>query len=90
MRAEFLLMCLVQNVEKIVRKVPEGTVSLPRKHGKLSKEALLGYREEQLTLVAAEVYNHALMANRSSRKETPCSPCQGVSRNGNNYVSASG
>jgi len=54
-RAEFLLMCLVQNVRKIVRKALNGTVSLPRKHWKLSKEAVLGYREEQLTLVAAEV-----------------------------------
>jgi len=54
-RGEFSLMCLVHNVKKIVRKVLEGTVSLPGKYNKLIEEAVLGYRQEQLTLVGAEV-----------------------------------
>ena len=54
-RGEFSLMCLVHNVKKIVKKVLEGTVSLPGKYGKLIEEAMLGYGEEQLTLVGAEV-----------------------------------
>jgi len=53
-RGEFSLMCLVHNVKKIVNKVLEGTVSLPGKYGKLIEEAMLGYREEQLTLVGAK------------------------------------
>ena len=35
MGGEFLLMCLVHNVKKIVRKVLDGTVSLPGKYSKL-------------------------------------------------------
>jgi hypothetical protein len=54
-RGEFLLMCLVHNVKKVVKKVFEGTVSLPRKYGKLIEEAMPGYREEQLTLIGADV-----------------------------------
>ena len=54
-RGEFSLMCLVHNVKKIVKKVLRGTVSLPGKSSKLIGEAMLGYREEQLTLVGAEV-----------------------------------
>jgi transposase len=54
-RGEFLLMCLVHNVKKIVRKVLEGTVSLPGKYDKLIEEAVLGYREKRLTLVGAKV-----------------------------------
>jgi len=48
-------MCLVHNVKKIVKKVLDGTVSLPSKYSKLIEEAMLGYKEEQLTLVGAEV-----------------------------------
>ena len=54
-RGEFSLMCLVHNVKKIVKRVLDGTGSLPGKHNKLIEEALLGYREEQLALVGAEV-----------------------------------
>jgi len=54
-RAEFLLMCLVHNVKRSVKKVLEGTVSLPRKYSRLMEEAMLEYKEEQLTLVKTEV-----------------------------------
>ena len=54
-RGEFLLMCLVHNVKKIVKRVIYGTVSLPGKDSKLSEETMLGYGEEQLILVGAEV-----------------------------------
>jgi outer membrane lipopolysaccharide assembly protein LptE/RlpB len=47
-RGEFSLMYLVHNVKKIVKRVLDGTVSLPRKYNKLIEEAVLGYREEQL------------------------------------------
>jgi len=46
-RGEFSLMCLVHNVKKIVKKVLEGTVSLPGKYSKLIEETMLGYGEEQ-------------------------------------------
>ena len=51
----FLLMCLIHNVKKVVKKVLEGTVHLPGKHSKPIEVAILGYREERLTLVGAEV-----------------------------------
>jgi transposase len=54
-RGEFSLMCLVHNVKRIVKRVLDGTVRLPGKYDKLIEEAVLGYREEQLTLVGAEV-----------------------------------
>jgi transposase len=54
-RAEFSLMCLVHNVKRIVKRVLDGTVRLPGKYDKLIEEAALGYREEQWTLVGAEV-----------------------------------
>jgi hypothetical protein len=54
-RGEFLLMCLVHNVKKIVKRVIEGAVHLPGKYSKLIEEAMLGYREEDLALVGAEV-----------------------------------
>ena len=38
----------------LVKKVLEGTVSLPGKYSKLIDEAILGYKEESLTLVGAE------------------------------------
>ena len=60
-------MCLVHNVKKIVKKVLEGTVSLPEKYGKLIEEAMLGYKEEQLTLVGAEC-KISPKANETSRK----------------------
>ena len=44
-------------VKKIVKRVLEGTVTLPGKYSKLIEEAMLGYKEEQLTLVGAEMYN---------------------------------
>lgn len=54
-RGEFSLMCLVHNVKKIVMKVLQGTVTLPGKYSRLIEEAVLGYRDEQLALVGAEV-----------------------------------
>jgi hypothetical protein len=54
-QGEFSLMCLVHNVKKIVKKVLDGTVSLLGRYSKLIEESTLGYREEQLTLVGAEV-----------------------------------
>jgi transposase len=56
-RGEFLLMCLVHNVKKIVKRVIEGAVHLPGKYSKLIEEAMLGYREEDLALVGAKVQN---------------------------------
>ncbi len=53
-RGEFSLMCLVHNVKKIVKRVLDGTVSLPGKYSKLIEEVLSGYREKQLTLVGAK------------------------------------
>lgn len=49
------LMCLVFNVKEIVKKMLEGTVTLPNKYGKSAKDSVLGYREEQLTLDGAEM-----------------------------------
>jgi hypothetical protein len=54
-RGEFSLMCLVHNVKKIGKRGLDGTVSLPGKYTKLIEEAILGYREEQLTLVGVGV-----------------------------------
>ncbi len=54
-RGEFSLLCLVHNVKKIVKRVLEGTVSLPGKYDQLIEEAVPGYGEEQLTLVRAAV-----------------------------------
>lgn len=54
-RGEFSLMCLVHNVKKIVKKVIEGTISLPGKYSKPIEVAILGYREEQLPLVSARM-----------------------------------
>ena len=54
-RGEFSLMCLVHNVKKIVMKVLQGTVTLPGKYSRLIEEAVLGYRDEQLAWVGAEV-----------------------------------
>lgn len=48
---EFFLMCLVHNVKKIVKKVFQRAISLLGKYSKLIEGAMLGYREEQLTLV---------------------------------------
>jgi len=52
-RGEFSLMCLVHNVKKIVKRVLDGTVSLPGKYDKLIEEAVLGYRQKQLIPVGA-------------------------------------
>ena len=56
-RGEFLLMCLVHNVKKIVKKVLQGTLTLPRRHSNLIEEAMLGWEQtkKQLTLVGAKV-----------------------------------
>jgi hypothetical protein len=54
-RGEFLLMCLVHNVKKIVKKVLQGTLTLPRGYSNLIEEAMPGYREDQLTLVGVVV-----------------------------------
>ena len=54
-RGEFSLLCLAHNVKKIVKRVLDGTVSLPGKYDELIEEAVSGYREKQLTLVEAEV-----------------------------------
>jgi len=55
-RGEFSLLCLVHNVKKIVKKVLDGTVSLPGKYDRLIEEAVLGHnREKQLALVGAVV-----------------------------------
>ena len=53
-RGEFSLLCLVHNVKKIVKRVLDGTVSLPGKYSKLIEETLSGYRENQLTLGVAK------------------------------------
>ena len=55
-RGEFSLLCLVHNVKKIVKRVLDGTVSLPGKYNR-AEEAVLGYREKQFAVVGAEVYN---------------------------------
>ena len=52
-RGEFSLLCLVHNVKKIVKRVLDGTVTLPGKYDRLIEEAVLGYREKQMTLVGA-------------------------------------
>jgi transposase len=54
-RGEFLLMCLVHNVKKIVKKVLQGTLTLPRKYSNLIEEAMPGYREDKLPLVGVVV-----------------------------------
>ena len=54
-RGEFLLMCLVHNVKNIVKKVLQGTLSLPGKYSKLIEETMPRYGAELLTLVGAEV-----------------------------------
>ncbi len=54
-RGEFLLMCLVHNVKKIVKKVLQGTITLPGRYSNLIEEAMPGYREDQLTLVGVVV-----------------------------------
>jgi len=52
-RGEFSLLCLVHNVKKIVKRVLDGTVTLPGKYDRLIEDAVLGYREKQMTLVGA-------------------------------------
>jgi len=58
-RGEFLLMCLVHNVKKIVRKVFQGTFTLLRRYRNLINEAMPGYRVEQLTLIGIVVLNRS-------------------------------
>lgn len=48
-RGEFSLMCLAHNVKRVVKRVLDGTVSLPGKYARLIEEAVLGNREKQLT-----------------------------------------
>ena len=52
-RGEFVLMCLVHNVKKIVKSVLDGTVSLSGKSDKLIEEAAWAYREKQLAIAGA-------------------------------------
>jgi hypothetical protein len=54
-RGEFLLMCLVHNVKKIVKKVLQGTLTLPGRYSNLIEEAMPGYREDKLLLVGVVV-----------------------------------
>jgi transposase len=54
-RGEFLLMCLVHNVKKIVKEVLEGAVHLPGRYSNLIEEAMPGYREDQLILAGVVV-----------------------------------
>ena len=56
-RGEFLLMWLVSNGKRIVKKVLQGTLTLPGRYSKLIEEAILGCGEEQkqLTMVGAKV-----------------------------------
>ena len=54
-RGEFVLMCLVHNVKKIVKSVLDGTVSLSGQSGKLIEEVAWAYREKQLTIAGAVV-----------------------------------
>jgi hypothetical protein len=42
-------------VKKIVKRVLDGTVSLPGEYRKLIEEATLGYREKHLTFVWTKV-----------------------------------
>ena len=50
-------MCLVHNVKKIVKKVLEDTVHLPKKYSKTIEVAMERYSGKWLTLVGAEVCN---------------------------------
>ena len=52
-------MCLVHNVKKIVKKVLQDTLTLPRRYSNLIEEAMPGYREDLLTLVGVVVSNHS-------------------------------
>lgn len=52
-RGEFLLMCLVHNVKKVVKRVLAGSVNLPAKCSGLAHMATLGYLEEMPILVPA-------------------------------------
>ena len=54
-RGELLLMCLVHNVKKIVKKVLQGTLTLPGRYSNLIEEAMPGYREDKLLLVGVVV-----------------------------------
>ena len=52
-RGEFLLMCLVHNVKKVVKRVLAGSVNLPDKYSGLAHMATLGYVGEVPILVPA-------------------------------------
>lgn len=53
---EFLLMCLVNNMKKTVKRMLDGTVSLPGNYNKLMGETVLRFRgDRRLTSVGAEV-----------------------------------
>jgi len=54
-RGEFSLICLVHNVKKIVKRVLDGTVSLPGKYTNLIEEAMQRDRQEEMTLVGVGV-----------------------------------
>jgi len=52
-RGEFILMCLVHNVKKVVKRLLAGSVNLPDKWSGLAHMATLGYMEEVPILVPA-------------------------------------
>ena len=54
-RGEFLPMCLVHDVKKIMKKVLQGTITLPERYSNLIEEAMPGYRGDQLPLVGVVV-----------------------------------
>lgn len=54
-RGEFLPMCLVHNVKKIMKKVLQGTITLPERYSNLIEEAMPIYRGDQLPLVGVVV-----------------------------------
>ena len=54
-RGEFLPMCLVHNVKKIVKKVLQATLTLPGRYSNLIEEAMPGYRKDKLPLVGVVV-----------------------------------
>jgi len=54
-RGEFLLICLLHNVKKIVKNVLQGIVSLPGKYSKLIEETMPRYGAELLTFVGIEI-----------------------------------
>ena len=67
-RGEFLLMCLVHNMKKIVKKVLQGTLTLPGRYSNLTEEAMPGYRKDQLSLVWGSRIKSVPEVDKSSRR----------------------